>query len=70
MSKSSALVSIAMATYNGEKYVAEQLESLVKQTHKNIEIVIVDDCSTDNTVSVVKEFQKKIRFHNADRERK
>ena len=62
MSKSSALVSIAMATYNGEKYVAEQLESLVKQTHKNIEIVIVDDCSTDNTVSVVKEFQKKYGF--------
>ena len=59
MSKSSSLVSIAMATYNGEKYIAEQLENLVNQTHKPIEIVITDDHSTDNTVSIIKEFQKK-----------
>src|SRR6266496_5822470 len=59
MSVSSSLVSIAMATYNGEKYLVEQLESLLNQTHKNIEIIITDDHSTDNTVFVIREFQKK-----------
>src|SRR6187549_727051 len=59
MAKSSPLVSIAMATYNGEKFITEQLESLVNQTYKNIEIVIVDDCSTDNTVRIITDFQKK-----------
>lgn len=51
------LVSIVMCTYNGVAYLAEQLESLVKQTYINIEIIIVDDCSTDNTIDVVSEYQ-------------
>ncbi|RZL24328.1 MAG: glycosyltransferase, partial [Pedobacter sp.] len=37
------LVSIALCTYNGELYLQEQLNTLVKQTYKNIEIVIADD---------------------------
>ena len=59
MSVSAPPVSIAMATYNGEKYIAKQLESIVNQTYGNIEIVIADDHSTDNTVSIIREFQKK-----------
>lgn len=52
-----SLVSIAMASYNGAKYITEQLESILNQTYKNIEIVIVDDCSKDNTVEVIEELQ-------------
>lgn len=43
------LVSILMPTFNVEKYIDEAVESLLCQTYSNIEIIIVDDCSTDNT---------------------
>jgi len=49
-------VSIAMTTYNGERYIIEQLESLLMQTCKADEVVIVDDCSTDLTPNIVNEF--------------
>lgn len=52
------MISIAMTTYNGEKYVIEQLESLRDQSKKPDEIVIVDDCSTDNTTLMIKKFIK------------
>lgn len=51
-------VLILMSTYNGEKYLSEQIESLLNQTYKNIKILIRDDGSKDNTVNIVKEFQK------------
>lgn len=51
-------VLILMSTYNGEKYLSEQIESLLNQTYKNIKILIRDDGSKDNTVKIVKEFQK------------
>ncbi len=50
--------SIAMCTYNGEKYVREQLESIVEQTLQPDEIVICDDCSKDRTVEIVRETLK------------
>ena len=62
MTDSSALVSIAMATYNGEKYLSIQLDSLINQTYPNTEIVITDDCSTDNTIAIIKEYQIKYPF--------
>ena len=49
-------VSVVMATYNGEKYIYEQLESLKSQNYKIDEVVICDDCSTDNTKKIVLEF--------------
>jgi glycosyltransferase involved in cell wall biosynthesis len=52
------LISIALCTYNGAKYLQEQLMSIINQTYKNIEIVVVDDCSTDNTVDLVKSLEK------------
>lgn len=51
-------VAILMSTYNGEKYLKEQLDSLIKQTYKNIEIYIRDDGSKDNTIKIVKEYKK------------
>lgn len=52
-------VVILMSTYNGEKYIAEQLESLLNQTYSNIKIFIRDDGSKDKTKEIIKEFQKK-----------
>ena len=54
-----SLISIAMATYNGENYLKSQLDSILNQTYKNIEIIICDDCSTDNTFQILKEYTKK-----------
>lgn len=47
------LVSIAMCTYDGAEFLALQLDTLVNQTYKFIEIVVVDDCSTDETFSIL-----------------
>lgn len=50
-------VDILLATYNGEKYIKEQVESILNQTYENIQIIISDDCSTDNTRQVLKEYE-------------
>ncbi len=47
-------ISIAMCTYNGSKYLAEQLDSIFRQTRQPDEIVICDDCSKDDTVELAK----------------
>ena len=46
------LVSICLCVYNGEKYLAKQLESLSNQTHRNVEIIIIDDCSVDESLEI------------------
>lgn len=52
-------VSVAMATYNGEKYIKEQVESILKQLNENDELIISDDGSTDDTINILESFQKK-----------
>ena len=52
-------ISIVIPTYNVEKYIAECLDSVLKQTYKNIEIICVDDFSTDNTFSILQEYKDK-----------
>lgn len=52
-------VSVVMSSYNGEKYIKEQLESLLIQTRKIDEVIIADDCSSDNTVAIVEDFIQK-----------
>ena len=47
------LVSVCVISFNSSGTVVETLESIKKQTYKNIELIISDDCSTDNTVSVI-----------------
>ncbi len=59
-------VAVIMSTYNGEKFVREQLDSIINQTYKNVEIVVRDDGSSDNTVAIIKEYQqanKNITLH-------
>lgn len=58
-SKSKPLVSICIPVYNTERYIGEAIESSQNQTYKNIEIIIVDNKSTDNTFKIIKKFQKK-----------
>lgn len=48
------LVSVVMTTYNGERYVEEQLQSIIKQSRKPDEIIIMDDGSIDNTIAIIK----------------
>jgi glycosyltransferase involved in cell wall biosynthesis len=52
------LISICIPTYNGEKYLRDCLLSVVSQTYRNTEIIIVDDCSSDGTTAVVEQFMK------------
>lgn len=59
MNEKKPLVSIALCTYNGEKYLKEQLDSLVNQTYPNIEIIAVDDCSTDSTLQILHNFKNR-----------
>lgn len=50
------MVSVVMATYNGEKYLIQQMDSIRTQTKKPDEVIICDDCSTDKTVWVVETY--------------
>lgn len=60
--KNEMRISIAMTTYNGEKYILEQLESFITQTRQPDELVITDDCSSDRTMDILKEFKKNAPF--------
>ena len=51
-------IDVLMATYNGEKYIKQQIESILNQTYKNINLIISDDCSNDRTVQILKEYEK------------
>lgn len=52
-------IAILMSTYNGEKYLREQLESIINQSYKNITIFIRDDLSKDNTIKIIYDYKKK-----------
>lgn len=52
----SKLVSIITPTYNSEKYITDTINSVINQTYRNWELIIVDDCSTDTTVRIIKNF--------------
>lgn len=52
-------VDILLATYNGEKYLVEQLESILSQTYSDFRLLISDDCSTDGTRKILEEYKNK-----------
>ncbi|MDH4459941.1 MAG: glycosyltransferase family 2 protein [Flectobacillus sp.] len=52
-------ISVCIATYNGEKYIREQLDSILKQLGENDEVIISDDSSCDKTVSLINEYNDK-----------
>lgn len=53
------LISVALCTYNGERYLAEQLDSLLAQSHRHFEIVAVDDGSTDGTPALLQDYARR-----------
>ena len=55
-------IDVLMATYNGEKYLKEQIESVLNQTYKNIRLVISDDCSKDGTINILKQYENDERI--------
>src|ERR1700692_1867054 len=55
-------VSVAMATYNGQKFIREQLDSLAAQQHLPSELIITDDASSDKTVAIAEQFAKTAPF--------
>lgn len=55
-------IDILMATYNSEKYIEEQLQSIINQTYKNFNINICDDLSTDDTINIISKY--KMQYNN------
>lgn len=57
------LISVIMAAYNADQTIAQAIHSVLTQTYKNLELIIVDDCSTDTTIQVISSFNdKRIRL--------
>jgi glycosyltransferase involved in cell wall biosynthesis len=56
------LVSIIIPCYNSEKYIAEAIESALNQTYPNIEVVVIDDGSTDDSLNIINKYSNKIIF--------
>ena len=52
-------VSIIIPVYNVEQYLRQCLDSVCNQTFKNIEIIVINDCSPDNSLQIIKEYQQK-----------
>lgn len=64
--KNEKLVSIIMPAYNTREFIGETIDSVLKQTYSNWELIIVDDCSTDNTEEIVNKYKVKdsrIKLH-------
>lgn len=61
--KRSGLVSVVVCTYNGGLYIEEQIDSILNQTYKAIEVIIADDASTDNTFEVLQRYAHDERVH-------
>ena len=65
------MISVVMPVYNGEKFLKEAIESILNQTYKDFEFLIVYDESTDGTLSIIQEFQEKdtrVVLINGDKE--
>lgn len=58
MKKNEAIVSIIIPVYNAKKYLANTLDSVIKQTYKNLEIILVNDGSTDNSKDICESYAK------------
>jgi teichuronic acid biosynthesis glycosyltransferase TuaG len=70
MSSESPLISIIMTSYNTSEFIAAAIESIIRQTYKNWELLIADDCSTDNTRQIISKYANRdqiiIVSHNSE----
>ena len=63
---SNPLVSIITVTYNAEKYLEQTIKSVISQSYKNIEYIIIDGMSSDGTVDIIKRYQKYIAHFSSE----
>lgn len=59
MPRNDDLVSVIMPAYNCEKYIADAIESVLKQTYSNFELIVIDDGSKDRTLEIIREYSNK-----------
>lgn len=64
--KTATLVSVVIPVYNGESFIAEAIDSVLAQAHRPLEVIVVDDGSTDSTAAVVAAFGDKVRYQWQD----
>ena len=63
-------ISIVLPVHNGEKYISKAIESILQQSYESWEFIIVNDCSTDGTIGIINDYEKKdtrIRIYNNDK---
>ncbi len=71
MNRTLSKVSIILPTYNGAKYIRQAIDSCLEQTYKNIEVIIVDDCSSDETPDIIKSYNDaRIRYLRHERNKR
>ncbi len=63
MNSHNQLVSVIMSVYNAEKYLRDTLESICSQTYPHIELIIVDDASTDSSLEIIQEFSERLNVN-------
>lgn len=68
MENSKPLASIVIPVHNGEKYIKESIDSCLNQTYENIEIIVVNDSSTDSTLEILKEYGEKINVISVEKQ--
>ena len=56
MNSVNPIITVLMPVYNGENYLSETIESILSQTYKDFEFLIIDDCSTDNSIKVINSY--------------
>jgi len=62
MNKTPGLVSVVVASYNYAQYLANRMDSLINQTYQNIELLIIDDCSTDGSLEILRRYENHPRI--------
>lgn len=58
MNNKKEFISVIITNYNKEKYIKKTIQSIINQNYKNFEIIIFDDCSSDNSIKLIKKFKK------------
>jgi glycosyltransferase involved in cell wall biosynthesis len=56
------LISIITVVFNGEKHLEQTIKSVINQTYENIEYIIIDGCSTDGTLDIIRKYEKQITY--------
>jgi glycosyltransferase involved in cell wall biosynthesis len=59
-------VSVIIPVYNGEKYIREAIDSVLNQSYKDFEVIVIDDGSKDNTLRIIKRYNRKIRWKSQE----